>query len=81
MDGAAFSANGADGTISVVRETAPGRFATTETVPSAPGARTIAADPRTHRLYLPTAELKPAVEGQRRAGIADSFYILVLEKR
>ena len=81
MDGAAFSANGADGTISVVHETAPGRFATTETIPSAAGARTIAADPRTHRLYLPTAELKPAVEGQRRAGVPDSFYILVFEKR
>ena len=81
MDGAAWSANGQDGTISVVREVRPGRFATTETIPTAPGARTIAADPATHRLYLPTAELQPAVAGQRRVGVPDSFYVLVLEKR
>ena len=80
MDGAAYSANGQDGTISVVRESAPGHFTTTETIPTAAGARTIAADPATHRLYLPTADLQPAVAGARRAGVPGSFYILVLEK-
>jgi DNA-binding beta-propeller fold protein YncE len=79
MDGAAWSANGQDGTISVV-ETTSGRFETVATLRSAPGARTIAADPATHRLYLPTAELQPAKEGERRAGVPGSFYILVLEK-
>ncbi len=81
MDGAAWSANGRDGTISVVRETAPGRFETTETIPTAAGARTIAADPATHRLYLPTADLQPAVAGARRAGVPDTFHVLVFEKR
>jgi DNA-binding beta-propeller fold protein YncE len=81
MDGAAYSANGQDGTISVVREVAPGRFRTTETIPTAVGARTIAADPATHRLYLPTAELQAAPQpGARRAGVPDTFYILVLQK-
>jgi YVTN family beta-propeller protein len=80
MDGAAWSANGRDGTISVVRETVPGRFETTETIASAPGARTIAADPATHRLYLPTAELQTAPAGGRRTGVPGSFYILVLQK-
>ena len=77
MDGAAWSANGRDGTISVVRETAPGKFETTETLASAPGARTIAADPATHRLYLPTSDLLPAVPGQRRTGVVDTFRVLV----
>jgi DNA-binding beta-propeller fold protein YncE len=81
LDGAAWSANGQDGTISVVRETAPGRFETTETIPTVLGARTIAADPGTHRLYLPTADLQPAAAGARRAGVPGSFYVLVLEKR
>jgi YVTN family beta-propeller protein len=81
MDGAAWSANGRDGTISVVRETRPGVFKTVETIATAAGARTIAADPATHRLYLPTAELQPAVAGARRVGVPGSFYILVLEKR
>jgi len=77
MDGAAWSANGRDGTISVVRETAPGRFETTETIPTAAGARTIAADPAMHRLYLPTADLQPAVAGARRVGVPDTFHVLV----
>lgn len=81
MDGAAWSANGQDGTISVVRETRPGVFATVETIATAAGARTIAADPATHRLYLPTAQLQPAVAGARRTGVAGTFYVLVLEKR
>ena len=80
MDGYAFSANGQDGTISVVRELAPGRFHTVATIPTAPGARTIVADPATHRLYLPAAELQPAATpGARRAGVPDTFYILVLQ--
>jgi len=81
LDGAAWSANGGDGTISVVRETRPGRFETVETIPTAAGARTIAADPATHRLYLPTAQFEPAVEGQRRRGVAGTMRVLVLEKR
>jgi len=80
LDGAAFSANGRDGTISVVRETRPGHFETVETIPTAAGARTIAADRSAHRLYLPTAQFEPAVEGQRRKGIAGTLRVLVLEK-
>jgi YVTN family beta-propeller protein len=81
MDGAAWSANGGDGTISVVRETRPGRFETVETIATGAGARTIAADPATHRLYLPAATLEPAVDGQRRKGVPGSLRVLVLEKR
>lgn len=81
LDGAAWSANGRDGTISVVRETGPGHFETVETIPSAAGARTIAADAATHRLYLPTAQFEPAVEGERRKGVAGTFRVLVMEKR
>jgi YVTN family beta-propeller protein len=80
LAGAAYSANGKDGTISVVRETSPGHLETVETFPTAAGARTIAADPATRRLYLPTAELQPAQAGARRVGVAGSFYVLVLEK-
>jgi len=80
LDGSAYSANGQDGTISVVAETSPGHFETVETVVTAAGARTIAADPASHRLYLPTADFQPAVAGARRAGVPGSFYVLVLEK-
>jgi YVTN family beta-propeller protein len=80
LDGAAWSANGQDGTISVVRETAPGRFETLATLATEVGARTIAADPATHRLYLPTAALQPAAKpGERRAAVPGTFHVLVYE--
>jgi len=54
-DGFAYSANGGDGTISVVGEPRPGSFATVRTIASQPGARTIDVEARTHALYLPAA--------------------------
>lgn len=56
----AFSANGTDGTITVVREVAPGKYEAVETVVTARGARTITLDEKTHRLYTPTAKFGAA---------------------
>jgi len=53
----AYSSNGRDGTITVVRGT---DYKVVETIPSARGARTIAVDEKTHHLFLPTAKLEPA---------------------
>ncbi|HEY2581306.1 MAG TPA: YncE family protein [Mucilaginibacter sp.] len=55
----AYSSNG-EGTISVVRELSPDKFEFVENIPTEPGARTIGIDTYTHKLYLPTAQLKPA---------------------
>ncbi len=83
--GLAFSSNGGDGTLSIVSETAPGKF-TTETVKTQRGARTIALDPKTHRLYLSTAEFGPPPApttdrpNPRPVAVPDSFMILVLGK-
>jgi DNA-binding beta-propeller fold protein YncE len=56
----AYSANG-EGTLTIVHEGADRQhFAVIETLPTAPGARTIALDAATHRLYLPTAQFGPA---------------------
>ena len=84
MDGKAWSANGRDGTISVVAETAPGRFETIATVPTAPGARTIAAAPGEHLLFSPTADFKPqtassAARPARPEAIGGTFRVLVLK--
>jgi YVTN family beta-propeller protein len=82
--GFAFSSNG-DGTLTVVRESSPGKF-DAETVPTQRGARTMALDFKTHKVYLPTAEFAPAPaspEGapkQRPAIIKDSFAVLVVGK-
>ena len=79
--GLAFSSNG-DGTLTVVRESSPGKFEVGETVPTERGARTMAIDLATHRIYLPTAQFEQAAEGsrQRPRPIADSFMILVVGK-
>jgi DNA-binding beta-propeller fold protein YncE len=61
-----FSANG-DGTITVVREEAAGKFRVAETIPTARGAKTMAIDLKSKRLYLPTAEgLPPSATGPPR---------------
>ncbi len=52
-DGYAVSANGADGTISVVGLAGGAALAPPAVVASRRGARTIDVDPRTHALYLP----------------------------
>jgi DNA-binding beta-propeller fold protein YncE len=82
MDGKAYSANGKDGTITVVSESAPGRFAAS-TIASSRGARTIAADPQRHELFTPTADYQkdaPATSApaQRPTAILESFKVLVM---
>ena len=84
-DGYAFSSNGADGTITVVGETAPGKFENLATIPSQRSGRTIAADPIAHKLYLPVAEFGAAPEEKdgkkgRPAMLPDSFSVLVMSR-
>ncbi len=83
LDGRAYSANGRDGTISVVAETSPGHFETVAVVQTARGARTIAADPAQHALFTPTADFKPlpasAAKDARPEAIAGSVRVLVIK--
>jgi YVTN family beta-propeller protein len=82
-DGYAFSANGADGTLTMVGETSPGKFEAVATIPSQRLGRTIAADQKAHKLYVPTAEFGPAPppSGDGKKGrppvLPDTFEILV----
>ncbi len=55
----AIASNGT-GTLTVVDEVSPQKFEVIETDATRRGARTIALDPETHTLYLPTAEFEPA---------------------
>jgi len=54
----AFSANG-EGTLTVVREDSADKFSVVENVSTQRGARTLSLDPKTHRIYLSTAEFGP----------------------
>ena len=80
LDGAAYSANGRDGTITVVAEV-DGKLQSVATIPTQVGARTIAADAATHRLYLPTSDFAPAKTGERAAGVPETFRVLVYQKQ
>jgi YVTN family beta-propeller protein len=50
-----FNSNG-EGTISVIREDGPNKYSAVETVKTLPRAKTMALDPKTHRLFLSTEE-------------------------
>jgi len=81
-DGYAFSAN-REGNITMVGETAPGKYDVVATIPTQLGARTIGADQKAHKLYLPTAEYgAPAASKDGKAGrpqaVPDSFMIIVV---
>ncbi len=78
----AFASSG-DGILSVVDAAAPG-YPTIESLPTQRGARTMAYDPSTDRVYLVTAEFGPAPAATpasphpRPAVIPGSFSVLVV---
>lgn len=57
--GFAFTSNGQSGTLTVVHEDSPDKFSVVEDVPTQRGARTMALDPKTHEVYLVTAQFGP----------------------
>lgn len=72
----AFVSAGGDGTLSVV-SLAGEKAAIVQTLSTAVGARTIAIDPRTGRLYLPSAKYGPApAAGGRAPMLPGSFALL-----
>jgi YVTN family beta-propeller protein len=82
--GLAFSSNGGDGTLTIVDSSKPD-FPVLQTVKTEKGARTMAFDASTGRVYLVTAEFGPpppatdAMPHPRRSVVPDSFKILVVE--
>jgi YVTN family beta-propeller protein len=50
-----FNSNG-EGTITVIHQDSPDTYSIVETVKTVPRAKTMALDPKTHRLFLSTAE-------------------------
>jgi len=50
-----FNSNG-EGTITVIHQDSPDKYSVVENVKTLPKAKTMALDPRTHRLFLSTAE-------------------------
>jgi len=52
--------NGAEGNVTVVHQDSPDKYTVVATVPTFAGAKTIAADPNTHNVYLFQPERGPA---------------------
>jgi DNA-binding beta-propeller fold protein YncE len=57
----AFSSNG-EGTVTIAREETPEKLTVVQTLTTERSARTMALDPKTHRIYLPSAKFEPAPE-------------------
>ena len=83
--GLAFSPNG-EGTLTVIHEDSADKFSVVGTVTTQRGARTMALDPKTHRLYLAAASYgeAPAPTADRPHPrppmLPDSFVMLVLDR-
>jgi len=81
-----YSSNG-DGTITVVKEENANSFSVIETIPTQKGARTIAIDKTTHKLYLSSAAYGPKPEPTaenpkpRASIIPNSFVVLVIDTK
>jgi DNA-binding beta-propeller fold protein YncE len=79
----AFSSNGGSGTLTVVHEDSPDKYSVLEDVVTQRGARTMALDPKTHEVYLATAEFGPRPAATqdnphpRPQIVPNSFVILV----
>jgi DNA-binding beta-propeller fold protein YncE len=75
-----------DGKLTVIQEESPNKFSVAETVTTQEGARTMALDPETHRVYTVTAKFgpRPAPTADnphpRPTILPDSFVVLVVGK-
>ena len=76
--GYAFSSNG-DGTLTIVQQSG-GKWEVLENIATERGARTIAVDEKTHKVYLPTAKTAPSASGGRATYLPNTFKVLVVGK-
>ena len=66
VDGCAFDdstqlafASCGEGTTTITKEETPDKLTVVQTLKTERGARTMAIDPKTHRIYLPSAQFQP----------------------
>jgi DNA-binding beta-propeller fold protein YncE len=86
VTGLVLASSGGDGTLAVIRPTSPGPYEVARTIKTQVSAKTIALDPKTHRLYLSAATPEPAgaekapakKKGGRRRYLPGSFSVLII---
>lgn len=75
-----FCSNG-EGTLTAIKERSANEFVFLENIPTKRSARTLAVDERTHKVYLPAADLETPVKGQKRPNaVPGTFQVLVIGK-
>jgi DNA-binding beta-propeller fold protein YncE len=85
--GMLFTANGIDGTLTVIRQDSPDDYRVLATVTTQVSARTLALDPASHRIYLAAAQFgpRPAAAADQPAPrpnvIPDTFIVLVAQPK
>src|SRR5439155_2658358 len=78
----AFSSNG-EGSVTMAHEDSPGKLTPVQELKTEPGARTMALDPQSHRIYLAAAKFEPmpspapGASSQRPAIVSSTLRILV----
>lgn len=80
IDGSALASCG-DGTLTVIKKSTSGDYAVSQTLTTEPGARTMAVDPASGKIYLATADFEPATAGssKRPKPVVGTFRILIAE--
>jgi DNA-binding beta-propeller fold protein YncE len=83
--GLAFASCG-EGVLSVIREESPEKFMLAETIPTQMGARTLALDSKTHKVFVVTAKFGPPPAATpdnphpRHSIVPDTFVVLAVAK-
>jgi YVTN family beta-propeller protein len=80
-----FSSNGHDGTLTVVKQESPDRYAVVQTLTTEKSARTMALDAKTHKIYLAAAKLGPVPPPSKEnphprfpSVVAGTFHLVVV---
>jgi DNA-binding beta-propeller fold protein YncE len=72
----AFSSNG-EGNVTIAREESPDKLTVVQTLTTQPGAKTMALDTKTHKIYLAAVKYAPAEGAQRPKALPGTFKVLV----
>jgi len=81
FDGIQAFASCRDGKLFVVNNSGRNKFEIAQTVATPEGARTMIVDPKSHTIYLPTAEFEPSKSGSRPTAKPGTFMIVVVSQK
>jgi DNA-binding beta-propeller fold protein YncE len=69
-----------DGTVTIIHEDGPDKYSAVETVKTKDRSKTMALDPKTHDIFLSSADFKPDPNGGRPSVVPGTFAVLRFSK-